>query len=340
MDVLTDDLTATAQEKDKAQDVPLNPPPAEQKAEPKAEPKPAPAKPQKQKPAKAKAVRAAKPAKAKKAKHPPKPAVKQPAKPVAKYEVKENGKGDAHDKLKPRANPVPVVKVLPVAPVKTVPAEEPAETAVAEARTAPAEPVLSKHFLEQQARQENEERASRERAAKVLEVLMQSRQEAAAEQPSEKTAAAVPSKADEAVKWSVFPVVKKMTPKERSAFLVKEVPADSATAKAVLKNKDLRTILVFRDGSVDLTDEMRAEAQTLAKEAGKTKNSRILLLSYSRPSEQRSGGERQLSLRRALAVRSALARAGVSSLRIEIRSQAAKGAGEKLPDRVDILVDG
>ena len=198
--------------------------------------------------------------------------------------------------------------------------------------------MLSKHFL---AQQESEERASRERAAKVLEVLKQSRREAAAEQPPEQTAVKKTlSKTDEAVKWSVFPVTKKMTPKERSAFLVKEVPDDSATAKAVLKNKDLRTILVFRDTSIDLTDEMRTELKTLAAEAGKTKNSRILLLSYSRPSAQRIGGERQTSLRRALAVRSALARAGISSLRIEIRSQAAKGAGEKLPDRVDILVDG
>lgn len=318
---MTEDLTATAQEKEKTQNVPLNPP---------AEQKPAPAKPQKTKPAKAKTVRAQKPAKAKKA--------KTPAKPVAKYEVKENGKGDAHDKLKPRANPVPIVKVLPVAPVKTIPAEEPEEKSVAEAQTAPAEPMLSKHFL---AQQESEERASRERAAKVLEVLKQSRREAAAEQPSEQTAVKKTlSKTDEAVKWSVFPVTKKMTPKERSAFLVKEVPDDSATAKAVLKNKDLRTILVFRDTSIDLTDEMRTELKTLAAEAGKTKNSRILLLSYSRPSAQRIGGERQTSLRRALAVRSALARAGISSLRIEIRSQAAKGAGEKLPDRVDILVDG
>lgn len=326
---MTEDLTATAQEKEKTQNVPLNPP---------AKQKPAPAKPQKTKPAKAKTVRAQKPAKAKKAKTPAKPAVKQPAKPVAKYEVKENGKGDAHDKLKPRANPVPVVKVLPVAPVKTIPAEEPEEKSVAETQTPPVEPMLSKHFL---AQQESEERASRERAAKVLEVLKQSRREAAAEQPSEQTAVKKTlSKTDEAVKWSVFPVTKKMTPKERSAFLVKEVPDDSATAKAVLKNKDLRTILVFRDTSIDLTDEMRTELKTLAAEAGKTKNSRILLLSYSRPSAQRIGGERQTSLRRALAVRSALARAGISSLRIEIRSQAAKGAGEKLPDRVDILVDG
>lgn len=326
---MTEDLTATAQEKEKTQNVPLNPP---------AKQKPAPAKPQKTKPAKAKTVRAQKPAKAKKAKTPAKPAVKQPAKPVAKYEVKENGKGDAHDKLKPRANPVPVVKVLPVAPVKTIPAEEPEEKSVAETQTPPVEPMLSKHFL---AQQESEERASRERAAKVLEVLKQSRREAAAEQPSEQTAVKKTlSKTDEAVKWSVFPVTKKMTPKERSAFLVKEVPDDSATAKAVLKNKDLRTILVFRDTSIDLTDEMRTELKTLAAETGKTKNSRILLLSYSRPSAQRIGGERQTSLRRALAVRSALARAGISSLRIEIRSQAAKGAGEKLPDRVDILVDG
>jgi len=335
LDVLTDDLTASAKEKEKAAtpDVTLNPPAEKQAVQPKAE-KP---KAQKPKTAKKKPARTKKAIKAQKPKQPTKPAVKQPEKPAAKYEVKENGPGDAHDKLKPRANPVPVVKVLPVAPVPVAEKTKPAES---EPQTAPAEPMLSKHFL---AQQEIEERASRERAAKVLEVLKQSQSDLKADAVPEtpKTAKADTSaETREAVKWSVVPVIKKMTPKERSAFLVKEVPEESATAKAVSKNKNLRSILVFRGDSIDLTDEMQTEMKSLAAEVGKTKNSRVLLLSYSRPSSERIGGERQISLRRALAVRSALSRAGISSLRIEIRSQATKGAGDKLPNRVDVLIDG
>lgn len=327
MDVLTDDLTATAQEKEKAENVTLNPPAEKQTVQPKAE-KP---KTQKPKAVKKKAVRTKKAVKAQKPKQPAKPAVKQPVKPAAKYEVKENGSGDAHDKLKPRANPVPVVKVLPVAPVPV-----PTGEASAPAEQAAAEPQLSKHFLEQ--------RQKEERAAKELEMMKQAlveQQKAISAPKAEKTASAERTTAKtEAAKWSVVPVVTKMTPKERSAFLVKSVPADSATAKAVARNKDLTLIFVFSKNAVDLTDEMKTELDALAKTVNKTKNSRVLVMSYSGSTAPETGKERQVSLRRALMVRSALARAGVSSLRIEIRSQGLKGAGDKMPDRADILIDG
>ena len=320
--MLTDDLTASAKERKAQSNIALNPPAEQSASAPKKE---------KAKTVRKKNAKSKKTVKAKKPKKPVKPVVKPPVKPVKKYEVKENGTGDAHDRLKPRAAPVPTVKVLPVAPL---PVTEQPPVLQAEAETAPAEPMLSKHFLEQQ---ENAEHASKE-----LD-LMKRAQTAEPDTVPEmlltrKTAKAL--KTDEAAKWSVVPVIRKLTPKERSAFLVKEVPDDSATAKAVLRNKDLTAIFVFPENSAELTEEMQSEAEKLAKLFKKESSRRILILSYSRPSSPDIGRERQTSLRRALAVRSALARAGVSSLRIEIRSQATKGAGSKLPDRTDILIDG
>lgn len=320
--MLTDDLTASAKERKAQSSVALNPPAEQSASAPKKE---------KAKTVRKKNAKSKKTVKAKKPKKPVKPVVKPPVKPVKKYEVKENGTGDAHDRLKPRADPVPTVKVLPVAPL---PVTEQPPVLQAEAETAPAEPMLSKHFLEQQ--------ENAKHAAKELD-LMKRAQTAEPDTVPEmlltrKTAKAL--KTDEAAKWSVVPVIRKLTPKERSAFLVKEVPADSATAKAVLRNKDLTAIFVFPENSAELTEEMQSEAEKLAKLFKKENSRRILILSYSRPSSPDIGRERQTSLRRALAVRSALARAGVSSLRIEIRSHATKGAGSKLPDRTDILIDG
>lgn len=317
--MLTDDLTASAKERKAQSNVALNPPAEQSASAPKKE---------KAKTVRKKNAKSKKTVKAKKPKKPVKPVVKPPVKPVKKYEVKENGTGDAHDRLKPRADPVPTVKVLPVAPL---PVTEQPPVLQAEAETAPAEPMLSKHFLEQQ-----------ENAAKELDLMKRAQTAEPNTVPEmllpRKTAKAL--KTDEAAKWSVVPVIRKLTPKERSAFLVKEVPADSATAKAVLRNKDLTAIFVFPENSAELTEEMQSEAEKLAKLFKKERSRRILILSYSRPSSPNVGRERQTSLRRALAVRSALARAGVSSLRIEIRSHATKGAGSKLPDRTDILIDG
>lgn len=319
--MLTDDLTASAKERKAQSNVALNPPAEQSASAPKKE---------KAKTVRKKNAKSKKTVKAKKPKKPVKPVVKPPVKPVKKYEVKENGTGDAHDRLKPRADPVPTVKVLPVAPL---PVTEQPPVLQAEAETAPAEPMLSKHFLEQQ--------ENAEHAAKELDLMKRAQAEPNTVPEmllTRKTAKAL--KTDEAAKWSVVPVIRKLTPKERSAFLVKEVPADSATAKAVLRNKDLTAIFVFPENSAELTEEMQSEAEKLAKLFKKERSRRILILSYSRPSSPNVGRERQTSLRRALAVRSALARAGVSSLRIEIRSHATKGAGSKLPDRTDILIDG
>lgn len=320
--MLTDDLTASAKERKAQSNVALNPPAEQSASAPKKE---------KAKTVRKKNAKSKKTVKAKKPKKTVKPVVKPPVKPVKKYEVKENGTGDAHDRLKPRADPVPTVKVLPVAPL---PVTEQPPVLQAEAETAPAEPMLSKHFLEQQ--------ENAEHAAKELDLMKRAQTAEPNTVPemllTRKTTKAL--KTDEAAKWSVVPVIRKLTPKERSAFLVKEVPADSATAKAVLRNKDLTAIFVFPENSAELTEEMQSEAEKLAKLFKKERSRRILILSYSRPSSPNVGRERQTSLRRALAVRSALARAGVSSLRIEIRSHATKGAGSKLPDRTDILIDG
>ena len=49
--------------------------------------------------------------------------------------------------------------------------------------------------------------------------------------------------------------------------------------------------------------------------------------------------ERQYALRRALMIRSYLTQKGTHSLRIEMRPSGQKGAGEKIPDRTDILLE-
>lgn len=238
--------------------------------------------------------------------------------PAVKYQVKETEKPDEHDKLKPRANPVPVVKVL-----KSTTSEQPkTETA--------AEPEVSKRFLEQQTQQ------GTETAVEAVSVV-----ETAAAPSVTEQAPSVPETpvVKTIVRRSVFPVDEKLGRKGRSLVLSKEVPADSATARAVERGQTLYDIFLFEDRSADLTDEMRLELSAVAEEMQKMPKRRILLLSYSGSTAPERGRERQLSLRRALTVRSALTRLGIRSLRIELRSQGLKGSGEKLPNRVDILFD-
>lgn len=235
-----------------------------------------------------------------------------------RYQVKETGRQDEHDKLKPRANPVPVVKVLKSTPM------EPPKTETA------AEPEISKHFLEQQAQQKPAEAvAVIETSADGTEQPALAVQEAVKPSPAVKTI----------VRRSVFPVNEKLGRKGRSLALFKEIPTDSATAKAVERGQSLYDIFLFEDRSAELTDEMRLELIAIAEEMKKAPKRRLLLLSYSGSTAPERGRERQLSLRRALTVRSMLTRLGIRSLRIELRSQGQKGAGDNLPNRVDILFD-
>lgn len=345
--------------------------PAEQaeKKKPKKEEKQSAAKPAAaaknatEKKAAAKPKPAAKPAakpvakKASAPKKPAKPAVKKTAaaKPVEKFHVKESAQSDEHDRLKPRANPVPKVKILATE-------DSSRRDKTEEVETAARPPKLSKHFLEQERLKEQQQAEEKEKetaaaaekpAVKQAEAkpaekprpLMETapdtlsvqpktllRAAGGAETPAGKTAVKQP------VRFSVFPVSSKLTPEERSARLAQEIPQDSATAAALKHNRALYHIFIFETGATRLDDEMQTALDTMAEQLKKYPSKRVLLYSYSAPDPVRTGGERQHSLRRALAVRSYLAQQGINSLRMEIRSFGQKGAGSKIPDRTDILI--
>ena len=345
---------AEKKESKKEEKQPAAKPAAKAKSAPekKAAAKPKPA-------AKPAAKPAVKPA-AKKAsapKKPAKPAVKKTtaAKPVEKFHVTESAQSDEHDRLKPRANPVPKVKILATEDSSRRDKNEEVETAVR-----PAAPKLSKHFLEQERLKERQQAEEKETAAaaekpavkqaeakpaekprSLLETAPDTlsvqpktllRTAGGAETPAGKTAAKQP------VRFSVFPVSSKLTPEERSARLAQEIPQDSATAAALKHNRALYHIFIFETGATQLGDEMQAALDAMAEQLKKYPSKRVSLYSYSAPDPVRTGGERQHSLRRALAVRSYLAQQGINTLRMEIRSFGQKGAGSKIPDRTDILI--
>lgn len=372
LDVLTEDfipkdaLTSAPVKTDPAP-VPLKAPeqaqPAEKKETEKEEKRPAAkpvatakSAPEKKTAAKPKAV--AKPV-AKKAdapKKPAKPAVKKTAKPVEKFHVKESAQSDEHDRLKPRANPVPKVKILATEDSSRHDKKEEGENAVLTAA-----PKLSKHFLEQERQKErrqsvgeketetvSEKTAGKQPEAKPVEKprpLMETAPDTLSVQPKTLlravNGAATPdgkTAVKQPLRFSVFPVSSKLTPEERSALLAREIPQDSATAAALKQKRALYHIFIFETGDTRLGEEMQTALDALAELLKKYPSKRVLLYSYSAPDPIRTGGERQYSLRRALAVRSYLAQQGINSLRMEIRSFGQKGAGLKIPDRTDILI--
>lgn len=317
---------------EKKEPIPLKPPAAKKAEKPKARP-------------------AAKPA------APKKPAVR-PVKKTEKLEVKEPAVKDEHDKLKPRANPVPKVKVLAAETREVKAPEEKPEIVI--------EPKISKHFLEQE-RLKHEEEKTQEETADAKETPQQpavqtvqkslpdkavadkdeTADRAAAERqtpkmlltpkPRKQQAAAQPK--TPVLKSSVFHVSNRLTPDERSDILSKEIPEDSATRLALTKDRKLVQIFLFEESSADLSEEMQLALNSLAAQLKKNPDKRVLLYSYSAPNPSGNGRERQVSLRRALMVRSYLSRLGVRSLRVEIRSQGHKGAGTVIPDRTDILTE-
>lgn len=318
----------------------------------------------------------AKPAAKKETAKPKKPAVqktaspKKPKKPApikkavakTKYQVRESAEQDEHDRLKPRAKPVPEVKVIAFEEKKAEQAakEKAAETAAAEKAKAEKtakeevivlkEPPLSKLFLEQerQKKEEAEKKAKAEAeekkavparkpkpvpAPKTLLSRDAVRKEREKEEAQKAAAAAEAKK-----KHSVVRVAGNLTPQERSLELLKKVPDDSATAQAVTKGRRLSRIFAYENTSAELTPEMQESLDRLAAALKKAPGKRVILYTYASPTEPDYGRERQISLRRALMIRSYLSRAGIRSLRVEIRSQGEKGAGTKLPDRADILI--
>ncbi len=338
--------------------------PAEKKTE-KTEKKAAAAKPavkkETAKPKKPAVQKAASPKKPKK----PAPMKKVVAK--TKYQVRESSEQDEHDRLKPRAKPVPEVKIIAFEEKSDEKAvKEKAEKTTAAAEKASTgkedvivlkEPPLSKLFLEQErlkqeeaekkAKAEAEEKKAAEKAApaparkkpkpvpapKTLLSRDAVRKEHEIEEARKAAAAAEAKK-----KHSVVRVAENLTPQERSRLLLKKVPEDSATTQAVAKGRHLNRIFVYEDTSAELTPDMQESLDRLAAGLKKAPGKRVILYTYASPTKPDYGRERQISLRRALMIRSYLSRAGIRSLRVEIRSQGEKGAGTDLPNRADILI--
>lgn len=296
---------------------------------------------------------------------PQKPEKKAPPAPVKKYQVKENAVKDEHDKLKPHAAPVPVVKVLAFDQGEKTEEKTP-ETVKPDVRK---EPKLSKHFLEQQ----NKPEKTSEKKKPVPQQITKTEPVVAKQKPAEPekvqtpepivepekpAVSPVPTPAPEIAEapsepapvkeepekraaiynFSVFPVSSKLTPEERSDILVKEIPQQSATFKALNKRKLLAHLFIFDKKSLELTDEMQNALNALAVLMKNDGNKKLILYSYASSDPLEPGKERQYTLRRALMIRSYLTTQGVHSLRVELRAQGQKGAGDKIPDRTDLVI--
>ncbi|MBR1778517.1 MAG: OmpA family protein [Alphaproteobacteria bacterium] len=356
LDVLTEDFPPQKNERpavvqpEPSLQIPLKEPapevkktaPAEVKKTPAAETK-KPTPPTKPKPAAKPVVKKAQPP----SKASEKKAVVQPKE---KYQVRETAQKDEHDKLKPHAAPVPKVKIL----AANNGSEETGEELLTEGRKSSEtskEPKLSKHFLEQQRLKEVPKKQLETLAEQQPVVLKEPKQKsvpqlaAEAHHKAKKELPAVKPAPEEKVQetkpailnFSVFPVSEKLTTEERSALLAKEIPQESATIKALTDKKTLYGILIFDKKSAELTEEMQNALNNVAAVMKKEKGRRLILYSYSTADPAEPGKERQYALRRALMIRSYLTVQGIHSLRIELRSQGSKGAGDKIPDRTDLV---
>lgn len=266
----------------------------------------------------------------KRPKPPKKPIKKAAPDPSEKFRVRETLKKDDHDKLKPHAAPVPQVKVL-----ATNDTAEPEEEEISPEKNPPevVEPKISKHFLEQQ----KTEAPSAKKEPEPEETLKTGFVSPPAVEKT-KIKEIAPESKSLLLNFSVFPVSEKLSATERSAVLSKEIPQESATIKALTDKKILRHILIFEKKSVDLTEEMQNALDNTAALMKKEKKLRLILYSYCSPDIAEPGKERQCALRRALKIRSYMTSLGIQSLRIELRSQGQKGAGDRIPDRTDIVI--
>lgn len=247
------------------------------------------------------------------------------------------------EKTKPKSAPVPVVTIKTVEKIEekkevktpsvnTKPDIAPQETIKEEPapiieEKKPEEAEISKHFIEQQIEAQK---------AQVIEEPKANNEEQpnASSQVSQNNS----SKEVKNTIWSVFPVTQRMDYPERSEFLSKAIPQDSATYSAIKKDRYLYLIFSFENNSADLSEEMLFEIENLAKILNDDKTLSVLIYAYSGSTAPEYGRERELSLRRAIMVRYGLMQHGIKPLRIEIRSMADKGAGDKTPNRADILL--
>ncbi len=217
----------------------------------------------------------------------------------------------------------PVEAVKPAQSEKTAEASEtkiePAATAAADAESAAPEPV--KKVEKAQDVIVNAEKA----VEKIVGQVMRKN--------AEKNEA---RSQEEARKGNPFLDAAALSGAKRSAALLRHIPEQAAGRKMLSDKTLLRDVILFEQNAtaVDVSSEKTFEALTdfLLKNPSK----RIIVFTYAAQSEIEAGRERQLTLRRALYLRSRLAQAGVKIARIEIRSQGTKGAGESYPDRAEI----
>lgn len=265
-----------------------------------------------------------------------------------KYQVKESKIQDEHDRLKPRAKPVPTVKVVPI--------KERVRIKIAETSDDDNKPQISKHFLEQQqALKDAQDEKSRSKE-KIVLTPPEKKSVPAPETFFAKSKKKTSTVRDEAERIaqkeetkepktkilpfaSVIRTAENMTQKERSEALVQKLPKESETVIATQKRKLLAAVLLFKDTSADLTEEMGKALDTLIAYMRKHPEKRMTVFAYSAPTKAPDyGRERQVSLRRALSVRSYMSRAGINSLRVDIRALGQRGAGSEIPNRADVLI--
>lgn len=217
----------------------------------------------------------------------------------------------------------PVEAVKPAQSAKAAEASEskiePAATAAADAESAAPEPV--KKVEKAQDVIVNAEKA----VEKIVGQVMRKNAEKSEARSQE-----------EARKGNPFLDAAALSGAKRSAALLRHIPEQAAGRKMLSDKTLLRDVILFERNAtaVDVSSEKTFEALTdfLLKNPSK----RIIVFTYAAQSEIEAGRERQLTLRRALYLRSRLAQAGVKIARIEIRSQGTKGAGESYPDRAEI----
>lgn len=294
------------------------------------------------------------------------------AAPAEKYQVVESEKQDEHDKLKPRSNPVPRVKIISLdVHEKEKPANEKAE--IKEAGTAktvesaktvssPAPNVASASPAEavKPAQSAKAAEASESKIEPAATAAVDAESAAPESVKKVEKAQDVIVNAEKAVEKIVGQVIRKNAEKnearsqeearkgnpfldaaalsdaKRSAALLRHISEQAAGRKILSDKTLLRDVILFEQNAtaLDVSSEKTFEALTdfLLKNPSK----RIIVFTYAAQSEIEAGRERQLTLRRALYLRSRLAQAGVKIARIEIRSQGTKGAGESYPDRAEI----
>lgn len=262
---------------------------------------------------------------------PPKKVVKK------NYIVKERSLEDDHDKLKPRSEPVPVVKIQEIE--KQIKQD------------------LLKDEVSASIKNDSQVKNTESNSSAKLENLSENNSPTNLDYfPSLKNEAISTTKAVEN-KESIVSFEKKQENtyfnqnknlsvlsvnesnlQRRSDELKKFIPADSKTFSDLQKKKFLYLILVFEKKSSHLTEDMESWIEKVALELQKNKKFNLIIYSYSGPTDPEFGREHHLSLQRALRVRSSFSRRGITVHRISYRSWGKIGAGDKYPDRVDILL--